>query len=372
MNSVFAIKKKKKKKKKKKARMMLAVDQKIDENLNIIERLERVFTSGTSRVVRLHEWYECDLCKEFHPVSLNSIITSTVRGDILSKNPMFHQRISQLLEPLLQLRPPSMPEYVGICQQVDAELNELKKFVSSAQASVSSKEFRQMVWDNMHQLDCCFYVAKCFAEGKRICVKEIKQRFILDPEQPERDLYGLPENIVFNMHIEVYQAVRVFTSDPVDHWFEITDFNLHIEPLWFNCSRVYQFYVKVSGDQPDKETTRYEISMKIGSAYQPVLNWESKSTHGRACLELGNMKKSIMSFQLLTTKGSPLLSELRLCYYGNNKKPRVWIRSPLARLVADSDPLNFVPIYSDVSHASSLNGVFAIKKAEARLMATVD
>merc|ERR1711892_201968 len=115
------------------------------------------------------------------------------------------------------------------------------------------------------------------------------------------------------------------------------------------------------------------LSMKIGSTYQPVLKWEETEPQKSDYWKFDKMKSSIMSFQLMMTKeGGPLLTGLRLCYYGNNKKPRVWIRSPMSPRRASSNLRDFVPIYSDVSHASSLDGVFAIKKTEARLMSVVD
>merc|ERR1712106_347977 len=327
------------------------------------------------REMRLHEWYKCDFCKEFHPLTLNWTIKTTVHTDILGEHPMLHESVPELLKPVLQSR--TLSQYTDNCQLVDEKLNKLQKMLTSTRAS----EDRQMVFYAKHQLDGCFHVAKCLAEQKNICVTEIKKRFILDPKFPERDMNGIIQYMASYMHVQIYQPVRVFTSDPADHWLEITGFKLHIAPLWFNGSRVYQFHVKVNGYHDSiQDTTHYELSMKIGSTNQPVLSWDSE--HTPRPTEFDKMKNLIMSFQLMMTSqvsGIPLLSELRLCYYGNSKTPRVWIRSPLAQRVAGSNPLDFVPIYSDESSAFPMNSVFAIKKKKkkkkkkkARMMLAVD
>ena len=133
----------------------------------------------TKREMRLHEWYECALCKEFHPLTLNEMVKSTVHTHIMQKNSLLHHTIPQFLEPVLQSRTPH--QYVDTCQKVNVQLNELEKLHSS---TLVSEDFRQMVWYVMRQLDGCFHVAKCIAEMKQICVEELKKRFIFESKQP--------------------------------------------------------------------------------------------------------------------------------------------------------------------------------------------
>merc|ERR1712106_845904 len=173
------------------------------------------------REMRFHKWYECDLCEEFHPINLNWNIKTTVHADILGPHPMMHDTVPKLLKAVITARSPDL--YVDACQQVDSVLNEFKKKLTSTNAS---EEFRQMVFYAMHQLDGCFHVAKCIAKKTNICVREVKNRFILDSKHPKRNLNGYIQRLASYMHVQIYQAVRVFTSDPADHWLELTGFNL--------------------------------------------------------------------------------------------------------------------------------------------------
>ena len=106
---------------------------------------------------------------------------------------------------------------------------------------------------------------KCIKRSQRICVCKLK-----------KILRGQP--VTFQ-----YRMVELFTREASKQWTELFQFNIHVKPLWFTGSRVYQLPTQIvpqshwrySGILENPHTTtRYDCKVRIVGKLKLILTFD--------------------------------------------------------------------------------------------------
>ena len=171
----------------------------------------------------LHEFYKCEHCPEFHPVELDlvlkaftlisldkiaeketaensSMYTYRLLRDILKSSPCAHRRYFEWLDKAMEV---TQTLRDSICKNKTLESFHVKN------------------------CDSFYHLIKCIKRSQRTCVCKLK-----------KILRGQP--VTFQ-----YRMVELFTREPSKQWTELFKFKIHVKPLWFTGSRVYQLPTQI-------------------------------------------------------------------------------------------------------------------------------
>lgn len=170
--------------------------------------------------MRLHEWYKCEHCPEFHPVELDVFLKvqseKAVRSAI--QDGLLTHKMEDLRYSLLKLiLDTSAP------QLVRQKFQELDDSLAWCKANKLPKQYIQGLKGHSH-------VIRCLKANQCICAPKSTRLF----EGTSCDL--------------LCKVATIFTAEPSQQWVEITDFKMHMKPLWFTGQRVYQFPTQVVAD----------------------------------------------------------------------------------------------------------------------------
>ena len=316
--------------------------------------------------MKIHEVYKCEKCNGSHSIDFEEFLKEfyphrarTMEG----RNRQLQVNDKLSFSPIIMLREYEDARNLAEIQKVDLKINEFCSKVLSVESRIPSnrpnKRHDALIGRFYFEFYCCIF--KAIGIGERVCIAELEDRGGYH-YKPEISLTGnrVPSRPTAPFH----EYIKVFTMDPVDQWIEITDLcrYLSVNPSWFSGHRVYQFSVQVcdASDIQTLETTReaiIECKTTIYNQEHSVL----KFGYPADCDQLGQHQLGLKVLCRQMTKDTlfnymgqavylptptQLFSVVRLVYYENATKPRIWIRSPGTLKELTNSIADFVPIYS--------------------------
>lgn len=303
--------------------------------------------------MRLHKWYKCEHCPEFHPFELDSFVKNYVvvsaeantQAEANDGRPKEYFRYTILLRLLETTAPDKIWQYFQLLDQNNANL----MACTNNNAILTADEIK--MWSNSHKMfEEEYHVVKCAKAGQRICARKW-QNMLEETEQPF-----------------MAQAVELFKSGPNEQWMEIFGLKLHVKPLWFTGTRVYQFFTRVLRScTSTRDFHRFDCTIFVNGKFSELLTFDLRcSIHYKTEMEQPGRELTIEDIKpflltrsitelgftgglyLLINPIATFIKELRLCYYAHTEKPRAWIRCPIATEedLPGATPVDLAPIHS--------------------------
>ena len=163
----------------------------------------------------------------------------------------------------------SFCEFRAACKRIEKLVGQFKMTEKKGSA-----EDRQLFFHVRRNMEGFYYVAKCMKAKLPICVSEMERFYGFDEAAPTQNYIGVETKRQAAQNYNMMQIVRLYTSDPIDHWIEIEQFTMHVKPLWFVGDKVYQFPIELTGTPDMGKTMRYKCQLKIGADTETVVSFK--------------------------------------------------------------------------------------------------
>lgn len=178
--------------------------------------------------MRLHKWYKCDHCSEFHPVEIEThakvltglMVREGAEREVVNGVPLNYLRY-YLLNQVLKSSGP----YNLICryfQKLDENVanNKRRQHMDDSYSDAASES---------RNIEGLYHVVKCIKTNQRVCVAEWK-----------RTSEGTPL-------VSLYQYIEFFTAEPDEQW----------KPLISKCTMISH------SNKGDSAKSSYWISIRL-------------------------------------------------------------------------------------------------------------
>ena len=215
----------------------------------------------------LADAYECATCKHFHPVELDRLVKGI--EEFAQYQHAAHHPYLPEHPPLMLLQSDSFAEFRDARKRIEKLIAQFKMTEKKG-----SPEDRQLYLYVRRNMEGFYYVAKCMKANLPVCVREMERFYGFDEAAPTKKYIGVETKRQAAQNYNLMQVVRIFTSDPIDHWIEIKEFTMHIKPLWFVGDKVYQFPIELAGSPGPGKTMQFKCQLKIGESAESVASFK--------------------------------------------------------------------------------------------------
>ena len=206
--------------------------------------------------MRLHEWYKCEHCPEFHPVELDLFLKAHTRENI----PDFARKEMEMVNNSNDYMYTVLDTILktSSLHEVGQQFNQLDKNFARAKVLDASQNFdhrtAQLATRNYKMFESERQMVMHIKRNQRICVRTMKNMF--EGARPH-----------------LCRAVEIFTSNPSEQWKEVTDFKMKVKPLWFTGNRIYQFLTRIVLIVLEGLYTRYECKVMLDGEVIEILTF---------------------------------------------------------------------------------------------------
>ena len=324
--------------------------------------------------MKIHEFYKCEKCNEFHSIDYDIFIKrfTQQQDQIRVRNNMLVQ-INDWMSflPTNLIRSYSNARNTRAVKLVDRSLDAMGSRILSVESRISSNcpEKREEAMMGRFYWEYCRCICKAIGTDEKTCMVELKNR---------SGSHYLPKLSLAGNGLAVAalnQYMKVFTTEPANQWIEITGFcvSLTVNPSWFSGNRVYQFPVRVYPTIITDFDKYFECALTTNNQNGPILTFFAGPLEldRIACMRdqtLTFWQRYLLVTQILTLR---TWSVIRLVYYDNETKPRIWIRSPGTSRELTNSIADFLPIYAKPPN-SNITGGLAQKLKEAQILAPIN
>jgi len=311
------------------------------------------------REMRLHEWYKCSSCKEFHSVELDRFLKTTIEDLVKDENNL--GAVERLVE---LLNADNTSDFREACRVLQTEIETLYtttefRRAEDAQLTKVVGRLLEVAFHVLSRWKLANFIPRTPQQpvqavqiwGPTICVCAVEK--LCNVDLTTTSLMNKPDwkifcDILHNWH----QTIQLFKQE-TDHWMELTDIKMHVKPIWFDQNRVYQFPVKVtsfydSEGNANQLILKYELKINLGASFLTVASGEFLCHLDMRHSKLETMQQTkFRVFEFQTEKFENTTSVLRLAFYESSNTPRVWLRVPMVthKKHPETTP-DFFPIHS--------------------------
>ena len=209
--------------------------------------------------MKIHKFYKCQKCNEFHSIDYDLYAKSMMRGlarkfEIRKENLPINDLMS--FSPADLIRKYSNARNPRRIAGVDRSFDAISSRALSVENRVSSNhpDARQDEMIGRFFFELSWFVCKAIGTNEKTCMTELKNRSGFD--QFALDYSAMNHINVNHLSVEGYiytalqafhQSMKAFTTDPASQWNEITDLctEIFVNPSWFSGHRVYEFPVRI-------------------------------------------------------------------------------------------------------------------------------
>lgn len=280
--------------------------------------------------MRLHELYKCEHCPEFHPVEFDSCVKLWTKNFVVD----LAERESVLGKVCWGIKLQRILQTSGPAELISQYFLEFDGILANLRNSIGQA-------DLFHGLSADVHAVYCIKANKNVCIRK------------------------WSGCIQYSEHVELFTREPSRQWMEITDFRVHVKPLWFAKNRVYQFPTYLIRDETDNFSRRFYCKIMVDTNLVNIMTIDLDADAHRLVNwilifqminVMENQKKSKNQKSAFTSEHIISISEpftlylsgLRLRFYANSKQPRAWIRFPVVthKDIPASTTIDLAPVYS--------------------------
>lgn len=218
--------------------------------------------------MRLHEWYKCDHCPDFHPVEVHNYAKAFSYNMIFRRSEkeieehvpkqkrwrynlrMEHNLLKRII---LTIGPHELVS--KYFQKLDQSIVDYKRFLGNIDAS----SYKEELLKELYEFGALHTLVKSVKANKRVCANEWQGAYESASDSSPR------------------RIVELCVSEPSKQWMEITGMHLklQVKPIWYVGNRVYQFITRIMAPSTYiRDLDRFSCKIMVDGKLEPVLTFE--------------------------------------------------------------------------------------------------
>ena len=206
--------------------------------------------------MRLHKWYKCEHCPEFHPFEVDVFLK------LQTKNVVYSNTKIEAEPPKLSVESLRFTWLHYILESNDLYLaQQYVQYVEETRTYDKNRDLNPLQAENRNIFEYCYHVVKCIMMNKLICSRKSK----LENSQILKPFF--------------WRAIDLFTSDAQEQWMEVFKFKMYVKPLWFTLNMVYQFQVQILDSYSQShqgDFRQYECKIMLGGELKKIMTFVLK------------------------------------------------------------------------------------------------